>query len=159
MNLESKDPGFSMKLSTCSHSLIESALQEAVDKFTNNSEQTVITDIHLLPKQGSGELIILDDDDEELARAVIEEWMDNASENFYIDAERVLRSSINRLKEGGGLDNLSILKPYSFVLVDEEKETVTELLLMDDETILVDDELLKGLDDELDKFLKDLLEK
>lgn len=43
--------------------------------------------------------------------------------------------------------------------VDEEKETVAELLLIDDDTILVNDELLKGLDKELDDFLKDLLEK
>ena len=62
--------------------------------------------------------------------------------------------------EGGGdFDKLTILKPYSFVLVDEEKETVAELLLVDDDTLLVNDELLKGLDEELDSFLKELLEK
>jgi hypothetical protein len=54
---------------------------------------------------------------------------------------------------------VTILKPYSFVLVDEDKETVTELLLVDDDTMLVNDELLKGLDKELDDFLKELLEK
>ena len=43
---------------------------------------------------------------------------------------------------------------------DEDRETVTELLLIDDEdTLLLNDELLKGLDEELDAFLKDLLEK
>ncbi len=52
------------------------------------------------------------------------------------------------------------MKPYSFVLVDEDRETVTELLLIDEEdTLLLNDELLKGLDEELDAFLKDLLEK
>lgn len=51
------------------------------------------------------------------------------------------------------------MKPYSFVLVDEDRETVTELLLIDEEdTLLLNDELLKGLDEELDAFLKDLLE-
>ena len=34
-----------------------------------------------------------------------------------------------------------------------------ELLLMDDDTLLVNEELLKGLDEELDSFLKELLEK
>ena len=48
---------------------------------------------------------------------------------------------------------------FSFVLVDDEKETVAELLLIDDEdTLLLSDELLKGLDEELDDFLKKLLE-
>ena len=42
-------------------------------------------------------------------------------------------------------------------LSDEEKETVAELLLIDDDTILVNDELLKGLDKELDdEFLEGL---
>ena len=45
------------------------------------------------------------------------------------------------------------------VLVDEDKETVTELLLVEEETVLVNDELLNGLDKELDDFLKELLEK
>ena len=52
------------------------------------------------------------------------------------------------------------MKPYSFVLVDDDKETVAELMLVDDEdTLLLNDELLKGLDEELDAFLKELLEK
>ena len=63
------------------------------------------------------------------------------------------------MKEAGDFEKITILKPYSFVLVDEDKETVAELLLVDDDTILVDDELLKGLDKELDEFLKNLLEK
>ena len=63
------------------------------------------------------------------------------------------------MKDAGDFDKVSILKPYSFVLVDEDKETVTELLLVDDDTMLVNDELLKGLDEELDSFLKELLEK
>ena len=44
-------------------------------------------------------------------------------------------------------------------IFDEERETIAELLLVDDDTLLVNDELLKGLDQELDAFLKELLEK
>ena len=51
-----------------------------------------------------------------------------------------------------------LIKPYSFVLVDDEYETVADLLLVDDDTMLVSDGLLKGLDEELDAFLKQLLE-
>ena len=68
--------------------------------------------------------------------------------------------AVMTLKDEGALDKLCLLKPYSFVLVDDEKETVAELLLMDEEeTMLLSDELLKGLDEELDTFLKELLEK
>ena len=149
-----------MKLSAQSHASIASSLREAVDKYIVDGERTVVTDIHLQPKQDSGELVIVNDDDEELSRTIIEEWVDYSEDDFYTIVERILRGEINALKDTGVLDKLAIMKPYSFVLVDEDRETVTELLLIDDEdTLLLNDELLKGLDEELDAFLKDLLEK
>lgn len=150
-----------MKLSAQSHASIASSLREAVDKYIADGERTVVTDIHLQPKQDSGELVIFNDDDEELSRTIIiEEWVDYSEDDFYTIVERILRGEINALKDTGVLDKLAIMKPYSFVLVDEDRETVTELLLIDDEdTLLLNDELLKGLDEELDAFLKDLLEK
>jgi len=149
-----------MKLSAQSHASIASSLREAVDKYIVDGERTVVTDIHLQTKQDSGELVIFNDDDEELSRTIIEEWVDYSEDDFYTIVERILRGEINALKDTGVLDKLAIMKPYSFVLVDEDRETVTELLLIDDEdTLLLNDELLKGLDEELDAFLKDLLEK
>lgn len=149
-----------MKLSAQSHASIASSLREAVDKYIADGERTVVTDIHLQPKQDSGELVIFNGDDEELSRTIIEEWVDYSEDDFYTIVERILRGEINALKDTGVLDKLAIMKPYSFVLVDEDRETVTELLLIDDEdTLLLNDELLKGLDEELDAFLKDLLEK
>ena len=149
-----------MKLSAQSHASIASSLREAVDKYIADGERTVVTDIHLQPEQDSGELVIFNDDDEELSRTIIEEWVDYSEDDFYTIVERILRGEINALKDTGVLDKLAIMKPYSFVLVDEDRETVTELLLIDDEdTLLLNDELLKGLDEELDAFLKDLLEK
>jgi hypothetical protein len=62
------------------------------------------------------------------------------------------------MQSEGRLEGLSLLKPYSFVLVDDEKETVAELLLVDDDTLMLSSELLEGLDEELDDFLKKLLE-
>ena len=55
------------------------------------------------------------------------------------------------------LEKLPILKPFSLVLIDEDKETISDLYLVDDDTLIFDDELLKGLDEELDEFLKKLL--
>ena len=65
-----------MKLSAQSHASIVSSLQEAIDKFIADGEKTVVTDIHLQPKQDSGELVLFNDDDEELSRTIIEEWVD-----------------------------------------------------------------------------------
>lgn len=64
-----------------------------------------------------------------------------------------------RIKEGGGFDKLAIFKPYPFVLIDEDEEAISDPLLVGDNALLVNDELLRGLDKELDDFLKNLLEK
>lgn len=118
-----------------------------------------MTDIHLQANPASGELIVFDDDDTLLAATTIEEWANYEGNNFQADAGRVLSTALNSMKEAGTFDKLTLMKPYSFVLVDEDKETIADLLLMDDDTLLLNEELLQGLDEELDAFLKDLLEK
>lgn len=148
-----------MKLSQQSLSIIEETIRKSVAKYTCNCEQTIVTDIHIQPDQTSGQLTVYNDDDEELANTLIEEWATYEGDNFLENIESVLRNALFRMKEAGDFEQMMILKPYSFVLVDEEKETIAELLLVDDDTMLIDDELLKGLDKELDDFLKELLEK
>lgn len=149
-----------MKMSEQSHASIVSALKTALCRYTSEGDETVVTDIHLQPNSESGELIIFDDDDQELSRTIINEWVEYESDDFYTVVEPILRAEVEALKESGKLEKLCLMKPYSFVLVDEDKETVAELLLVDeDDTLLLNDELLKGLDEELDAFLKDLLER
>lgn len=147
-----------MKLNQSSLTLLENTLRKATDKYCDSCEQTIVTDFHLQANPNSGELVIYNDEDEELARTTIEEWTAYEGENFNEEVERILTTLLNEMKGKGAFDAVTVLKPYSFVLVDEEKETLAELLLMDDDTLLVNDELLKGLDEELDEFLKKLLE-
>lgn len=147
-----------MKLSQSSLSQIEKAIGQAIAKY-RCCEETIVTDIHLQAHPESGELLIFDDDDILLGNTTIDEWTNYEGDDFYTDVERILSTLLNNMKTAGDLDKLALMKPHSFVLVDDDKETIAELLLMDDDTLLLNDELLKGLDEELDSFLKDLLEK
>ena len=52
---------------------------------------------------------------------------------------------------------MGILKPFSFVLENDDKESIAELYVADDETIIIDGELMEGLDKDLDTFLDNLL--
>ena len=72
--------------------------------------------------------------------------------------EKILRKALQQIDVAYPLGDLSIWKPFSFVMVDEDKETYYELMLIDDDTVLVSQTLLEGLDKELDDFLSDLLE-
>ncbi len=148
-----------MKVSQQSISTIESAIRKATDKYKCNCEQTIVTDFHLQVDPVSGQLSICNDDDEELSNVMIEEWAGYEGDDFTEKVETTIRNILHQMKDAGTFDKITILKPYSFVLVDEEKETVAELLLVDDDTLVLDDELLKGLDEELNDFLEKLLAK
>ena len=52
---------------------------------------------------------------------------------------------------------MSILKPFSFVLENDDKESMAELYLVDDEMVIIDPDLMEGLDEDLDAFLEKLL--
>lgn len=148
-----------MKLSTQSHNSIVSAIQEALGNYSSSKGENKVTDFYLQSDCQSGRLVLFDDEEVELASVIVNEWVDANPEDFYMDVEFSLKKVLNRLREMGVLEGLKVLKPYSFVLVDKEKETIADLLLVDDEeTLFLNDELLKGLDDELNAFLKDLLE-
>ena len=137
-------------------SQIERALKKVANKLELNvTEQKPLTDILIQVKQESGELMVFNDDDEELTRCVIEEWIENKDKDFYLQIQSVLKQAITNLQEK--MENLPILKPYSFVLIGEDKETINDLYLVDDDTIMLDGDLLKGLDKDLDEFLNHLL--
>jgi hypothetical protein len=42
-------------------------------------------------------------------------------------------------------------------LENDDKESVAELYVVDDETVIIGGDLMEGLDEDLDKFLDDLL--
>lgn len=145
-----------MKISSQSINQIDRAINRIAAKFPSTEEASIVTDIHLQVNQESGELLAFDDDDNELNRAVIEDWINSKNENFYQNAAKIIKERLNANKEV--VDKMSILQPYSFVLIDDDKETIEELHIVDDDTMMLNDELLKGLDKELDDFLKNLLE-
>lgn len=135
---------------------IERALKKSAGKLeASATEQKPLTDILIQVKQESGELLVFDDNDIELTRCVVEEWIENKEEDFYARIPDILKQAIVNLKDK--MESLPVLKPYSFILIGEDKETICDLYLVDDDTIMLDCNLLKGLDKELDDFLVHLL--
>ena len=137
---------------------VERFLRKVAQKFpapTTDDETSMLTDIHVRVTQDSGELLAFDDDDNEITRCVVEQWIDNKDENFYDEIAKQLRDLLR--KNAALVDNLGILKPYSFVLEDDDKENLGELYLADDDTIIVGGALMEGLDNDLDDFLDNLL--
>ena len=145
-----------MKLNESSSAQLKASIRKAIGKFTAE-EETFVTDIYLQANAANGVVKLFDDEDNELGHTSVKEWVAYEGDDFDEMVADTLTSLLHSMKDAGDLDCLQILKPYSFVLVDEDKETIAELLLLDDDTLIVNDELLKGLDDELNDFLKELL--
>jgi hypothetical protein len=143
-----------MKASDQTLQQLERALRKVTEKFPATEEASILTDIHIRVTQDTGEVMVFDDDEQELTRCVVEQWIGNTDDNFYDDAASALRTAINRHKHS--IENMSILKPYSLVLEDDDKETITDLYVVDDDTVIIDNELMPGLDKDLDDFFKKL---
>jgi len=135
---------------------IERAITKVVGKYSQ-LEEPVLTDIYIQVKQESGEILVYNDDDVELHRCVIEEWIGNTQEDFYSQIVPVLSQCISNMRSV--VDSMQIMRPFSFVLIDEEHETVQDIIYIDnEETVILDGKLLEGKDKELEEFLRHLLE-
>ena len=134
---------------------IERSIKKIAQKLPANEETSLLTDIHLLVSQDSGELIAYDDNDQEITRCVVEQWIDNKDESFYDEVTAILRKELHQMHEV--VDNLGIMKPYSFVLENDDREAVAELSVADDDTIILGGDLMEGLDQDLDSFFDSLM--
>lgn len=133
-------------------------LQEAIAKMTKEfitAEETKVTDFYIYVNGSNGDVTIMDDDDNSLARVHIIEWEGEHNEEVY---EKELRSILTEMHNDGQFDSLNIAKPYSFVLTDDDHQSIVDLLIVDDDTVILSEGLLKGFDEEMDEFLKKLLE-
>lgn len=135
---------------------VERAIRKVADKFPATEEASMLTDIHLRVNQETGELVAFDDDDNEINRCIVEQWIDNKDDTFYADVASTLRMVLNKHQQQ--IEAMSILKPYSFVLEDEDHESLEELYVVDDDTVIIDEELMKGLDKDLTDFMNKLFE-
>ena len=136
---------------------VERAIRKIAQKFPANEDTSLLTDIHIRVLQESGEILAFDDDDQEITRCVVEQWIDNKDEDFYDQIAVILRNIFKRVHSE--VDNLGIIKPYSFVLENDDKENVAELYIAADDTVIIGGDLMAGLEKDLDDFINDLFNK
>ena len=144
-----------MKTSEQTIQQIERFIKKTIQKFPKNEDTSLLTDIHIRVSQDSGEMISFDDDDNEITRCVVEQWINNTDESFYQDVTSTLQNTLHKFRDV--IDDMGIMKPYSFVLENEEKENISELYVSDDDTVINGGDLMANLNDDLNSFLTELL--
>ncbi|MBQ0095269.1 MAG: hypothetical protein KBT49_05745 [Bacteroidetes bacterium] len=145
-----------MKLSESSFQELKELIENALKAFRKSDDQSVVTDIHIQPVRETGQVTV-SDDDRDLGTATLSDLQDIPEENFYEVMEKELRRLLQQIDQSQPLEQLAIWKPFSFVLVDDDMETISELMLFDEDNTLLSQGLMQGLDEDLDQFLKDLL--
>ncbi len=146
-----------MNLAPTSVAALHEALQKIVRLYSGEEDQLVTTDFYFMPVREKGTLYVFNDNDEEIAQVAVPEWVGYADEAFYDAVGADLTTAIQEVNVEGDLERLAVWMPYSFVLVDGERETIADLLLVDNDTLLVTDSLLQGLDEDLNSFLEKLM--
>ena len=60
-------------------------LNKVSQKFPQVEEPTVMTDIHIRINQETGDVMVFNDDEQEITRIVVDEWIDNQEDEkqFY----------------------------------------------------------------------------
>ena len=144
-----------MKLTERTSQQIERFITKIAQKFPTNEDTNILTDIHLRVIQDSGEMLAFDDDDQEITRCVIEDWIDNKEENFYEESIGILRKSLQQQHDI--IDKMGIMKPFSFVMENDDQETVAELYVADDDTVIIGGDIMENLDKDLDDFFANLM--
>ena len=134
---------------------VERVINKIAQKYPKGDEVSVLTDIHIRVSQDTGEMLAFDDDEQEITRCVVEQQIDSKDENFYTSVAHILQNSLRKLSEM--VDGMGILKPYSFVLENDDKDHVAELYLYDDDTIIIGGDLMQNLDKDLDAWMKEIL--
>jgi hypothetical protein len=133
--------------------ILDDALSAIVRRYPAGADDPVMSDVLIQVNGDTGQLTIYDDDDNEIYSAIVEEWI---GQDDTTEVAAVIRKHLASHKTE--VDALSLLKPYSFLLVDEDKETLAELYLVDDQLMVFDSQqLMQGLDQDLDNFLEQLM--
>ena len=100
-----------MKATEQTQQQIERFVKKIAQKFPQSHEASQLTDIHIRVTQESGEMMAFDDDENEITRCVVEQWIDNKDEDFYDQVLLILRNQFKRLRKI--IDDFGILKPDS----------------------------------------------
>ena len=102
---------------------------------------------------------VYDEEENLVDKTIIFDWVNNSEEEsvFNKRVASAVKQALSALASKNVFENSHFVKPLSISLTDESFVVIEELLFLDDDTLRLDDPLLKDLDADLDDFLAKLL--
>lgn len=143
---------------------IKGSFVEAIHSLSKEYKGSSLTDIFIVVDKESGEVAFFDDEENNVAKTVIDGWIDLTGEDDESDRDgdgeiiTLLRSVTEEMDSEGLFSSLDLFKPFSVNYADDTFAVIEELLLIDDDsTIKLDNDFMEKFDREFDEFLERLL--
>lgn len=138
-------------------SVLYDSIKDAVTQFSTSHKEEHLSDLYIYFNEEEMTLSFYDDVERLLHTITVETIMDK-EQAVYEELKNTLKLNFHKLEKEKYFDADYIFKPFAANLVDEHFMVLEELIFIDDETLKLDNDLLVGLDDELNDFLKKLME-
>jgi len=140
-------------------SVLKTLFTVSVDKLIKETAPSSVSNLYVQFDAESGEVQLYDEQEHLLYKKVIFDWVgvDVKEAGFMSRMLSVLRQVVKTVASEGLFEHQLFIKPFAVCLTDEEFDTTTEIYRIDDDYSSQEDELLKGLDKELDDFWEKLV--
>jgi len=138
-------------------SVIESAINEGLNNFEAQEQVESLSDLYLYFDEENASLTVYDDVENQLVVVELDCFDESSGKSPEKEVTVAAKVAADRLNKAGLFDKDYILKPFSVSLVDSDFILSEELVFIDDDTLKLNENLLSGLDKELNEFLKELM--
>ena len=136
---------------------VRQLLSEYLTKARSLYKEEEITDFVIRFDLENGTLSVSDDNEVILSTVSLPSDIELDDDTSQKEALlTTLRLELKKMHMEQCFDTLNVFKPFSFIAIDEDLSE-EDLLIVDDKNFIVGDDLLKGLEDDLDSFLENLL--
>lgn len=148
-----------MNQQTSLSTYLETLIRESLSLLQTQYASEMLTDLYWQVNLSSGEFVVLNDNQQVLVRASVKEWVsDDVEKSLSIkEIEQILRDIVQKLEAENFLENINVQMPFSILMVDEDMENLCELFFVDEESVPLDNNIIRHIDEELDAFFKELM--
>lgn len=148
-----------MNQQTSLSTYLETLIRESLNLLQTQFASEMLTDLYWQVNLSSGEFVVLNDNQQVLVRASVKEWVsDDVEKSLSIkEIEQILRDIVQKLEAENFLENINVQMPFSILMVDEDMENLCELFFVDEESVPLDNNIIRHIDEELDAFFKELM--
>ena len=136
---------------------LNGAIRTSIDRFSSENEENFLSDLYIYLDEESA-LHFYDDLERELFSVSLDKESDESA-HFEKQLSHTLQQVLRKLGEERFFDRDFIFKPFAVSLIDKDFIVSEELIFIDDDTVKLNGELLAGLNDELNSFFRELMEK